>query len=361
MPTTTSVRPLKYAQLAQHFREQMKSGALRPGDQLPTLAHMQAEFGIGQGTMERVYGLLEKERLIERRPKRGTFVIEYRPQAVLEVVGIALADDETHIPQHHPYYLRLLDGMREVARRENIEMMLLHDRSYAKRERIDGIITIFNNMPQPDDMPRVDVLGPMPNVPSVVSDDYGGTKAAMEHLIGLGHTKIAFLTMPTLDTPQQILLDRKNAYTEALIAAGIEPSRRWVRLIRQPWQVLQEFSDLGYGLMQKWLSEDWHKLGCTAILAHNDDTAIGVLRALREGGINVPRDVSVVGFDGSTVSEYVHPRLTTVIVPLRDIGMSAMELLLSQIRAPMDTERILLQVLPTRLEVRESTARCAVD
>src|SRR5687768_1799853 len=103
-------RSLKYQQLADHFREQVQSGKLKPGHQLPSFAQMQSEHGVGQGTLERVYSLLESEKLIVRQPKRGTFVAQTANRVGLNVIGVASGRS----PREHPYYSQILAGIQEV-------------------------------------------------------------------------------------------------------------------------------------------------------------------------------------------------------------------------------------------------------
>ncbi len=93
----------------------------------------------------------------------------------------------------------------------------------------------------------------------------------------------------------------------------------------------------------------------TAVLAYPDVVAVGALRAAHDLGLAVPRDVSVVGFDDIPLVAYLQPALTTVAVPIRDLGQRAAEMLLRRIRgeASRTAERI---VLPTNLIVRDSTA-----
>jgi DNA-binding LacI/PurR family transcriptional regulator len=89
-------------------------------------------------------------------------------------------------------------------------------------------------------------------------------------------------------------------------------------------------------------------------LVHNDDGAEGVLRALREAGLRVPQDVSVVGFDGTEVSAHLTPPLTTMEVPLQEVGRRGLELLLEcRANAAMAPA---LELLPCKLLVRDSAA-----
>lgn len=355
--------PHKYLLLAEYFREQIHSGALKAGERLPSFGHMQAKYGVGQATLEKTYALLEDERIIVREAKRGTFVAEPKSRREVNVIGIVPGP----IPLHHPYYTLLLQGIYEVAHREKIEILMLHDASTVKWEKMDGVILAGLAVRLPQAIPVVNLLEPLEDFPSVVADDYNGAKAATQHLISLGHRKIAYLPGGGFEPHGHISEQRMKGYRDALREAGIRVSRLHVRALHDPWtperqsKPLANLAELGFQKMSRWLREDWQKLGCTAILAQNDESAIGMIRALQDAGLNVPNDVSVMGFDGTEISEYVQPSLSTVVVPLRAIGAKSLELLLQQIDTPVAElhERVppKLTVLPTRLKLRASTAR----
>jgi LacI family transcriptional regulator len=200
----------------------------------------------------------------------------------------------------------------------------------------------------PEIMPAVSLMTPSPKVPSIVADDAGGTRQAVEHLLSLRHKRIACLMMTYTPLPQR----RLQGYHAAMMEAGIKPARSWVRSL-----AMDPNQDSPRGLarwnMEQWLADGWKKLGCTALLVQNDRMALGVLDALRAAGIDVPGEVSVVGFDGTEDCESATPCLTSVGVPLRRIGAAGIQNLLRQVggeRSEPDT-----LVLPTHLQVRDST------
>lgn len=354
--TKATARSHKYLRLAKHFRDQIQSGALKPGERLPSFAQMQAEHGIGQGTLERAYALLEEERIIVREASRGTFVAEPRIRASLGVVGVATGRS----PREYPYYLHLLEGMQDVAFEEKIEILLLHDVSSPKWEKMDGVISTGQAIRIPPTMPAVTLIKQGEAGACVMADDYGGSKAATEHLISLGHHRIGFLILGGNKSIDSIINRRLDGYRDALREAGIEPKPKWVRPLRDAWEAMRPFADLGHDKMAEWLQEDWSQLGCTAILAHNDYTAMGMIRAFKEAGIDVPREVSVVGFDGTEVADLSGPKLTTVVVPLYEIGATGMRRLLEQIHGR--GEQIAgeaapqMEILQTRLKIQDSSA-----
>jgi LacI family transcriptional regulator len=98
------------------------------------------------------------------------------------------------------------------------------------------------------------------------------------------------------------------------------------------------------------------RLHCTAVLAYNDQLAIGVMKGLRKQGVGVPEQVSVVGFDNIMVDELVDPPLTTVASPLYRMGFTGVRNCIAVAQGAQPTGTPL--VLPVRLVVRQSTARC---
>ncbi len=141
-------------------------------------------------------------------------------------------------------------------------------------------------------------------------------------------------------------------------AAKIEVPSQWIRRLMHREEIQQApfLYHSGRASMRKWLQDGWRDLGCTALLAQNDEAAIGAIEELQEAGFDVPGDVSVVGFDGTEAAEYFRPRLTTIKVPLEEIGAAAAEYLLRQIREGDETEEHTGVTLPAQLKIGDSTA-----
>lgn len=178
-------------------------------------------------------------------------------------------------------------------------------------------------------------------IPLVQVDNRLGGRLATEHLLALGHTRIAHVTgARTL----HISDDRLDGYRDALRDAGIETSPA---LVEQG-----TFTEEGGYLAAKALLEREPRL--TAIFAANDLSAVGVLNALAEARHNVPEDVSVVGFDDLRLAAYTSPPLTTVRQPAEAIAQRATELLIGLTRG--EAVRQMHHVLAPTLVERDSTA-----
>jgi LacI family transcriptional regulator len=179
------------------------------------------------------------------------------------------------------------------------------------------------------------------DLPLVAGDDAAGVMAAVDHLTGLGHDRIAYLTGP-LELSTTIV--RLQAYLEAMSSSGAEP------LVRHG----EAFTAAAGRRLTAELLDDRDDV--TAILAGNDLMALGVYEALAEAGLRCPADVSVVGHNDMPFVARLQPPLTTVAIPQREIGGAAARALLRRLdggAADADLRRL----LPTRLVVRGSTMR----
>lgn len=353
----------KYVRLANDFRRRLKAGELVPGQQLPSFNVMQAEHGVAQATLVQMYSLLERDGLIIRTKGRGTFVAEPRPQQASGIVGV-LMHEASH---QNPYYAATLQGIQGAAHNYGLSILLITDPGVLADAKIDGLITYYISEEHigqlPPGLSRISLILPRKDMGSVTADDYEGSRQATEHLVSLGHRRISFLTIGCQKNSDMTSLKRFAAYRDVLEAHGIEASSQWAHPLYGPWTPRHE-NDLrknGYMKMVEWLQEGWRDLGCTAIMAQNDEVAVGIIEALEEVGLRVPHDVSVVGFDGTVMADFFRPRLTTVVVPLQEIGRTGVDQLGRMIRHPLngveDAEGGHVHiVLPAQLRIGDSTA-----
>ncbi|GIG92253.1 LacI family DNA-binding transcriptional regulator [Plantactinospora endophytica] len=179
------------------------------------------------------------------------------------------------------------------------------------------------------------------SVPTVGSNNWNGGLLATRHLLELGHRRIACIS-----GPEDVLCSRARAagFVSALDEAGIPVEPELVRYGLFSAQA-------GYQHGMELLTRPDRP---TAIFAGSDMQAMGVLRAARQLGLDVPADLSVIGYDDLPVAAWIGPALTTVNQPLRDMAGTATQMLLDLARgAELSTSRI---DLVTELVVRESTA-----
>jgi LacI family transcriptional regulator len=181
-----------------------------------------------------------------------------------------------------------------------------------------------------------------PNVPLVQVNNARGARLATEHLLGLGHRRIAHVIGAD---GLRISEDRLDGYLETLREAGVEPD---VQLIASGG-----FTEEGGAAATSALLERGG--GFTAVFAANDMSAIGAIKALEDRGLRIPHDVSVVGFDDLRLAAYVSPALTTVRQPAYEMSYRAAELLFELIETGRRRRRSANVVFEPELIVRQSS------
>jgi DNA-binding LacI/PurR family transcriptional regulator len=248
-----------------------------------------------------------------------------------------------------------LRGLSIAARGANhrvlVETLAPGNGSYAeliRSGRTDGLVISGPRLDDPDlaDLVRdgfpVVLQGSLPglDVPSVDVDNVAGARMAVEHLVAIGHRRIACITnAPVVYTAAA---ERVSGYRMALATAGIafEPTL---------------FEEGGFDAPSghRAMAAVLRRTVPDAVFVASDVVALGVLAALRSAGHAVPADISVVAFDDIPVAPYVDPPLTTVRLPARELGIAAGMAILERL-AGRPVERCSL--LPTELIVRASTA-----
>ena len=361
--TTTASQP-RYAQLAQQLREMISSGQLKVGDRLPSYNEMYRLFGAAPATVQRVCDILEKEHLIERRSGSGVYVA---PPPRRERTGnIGFIGGVSYNAPDLPFYQLLMSGVQQAVRSQGDHLLYLgtdRDWNGDACDKVDGIVlcnienaeTIVRQLPP--HLPCVSILTIVEGVVSVGIDDYRGAQLAVRYLMEQGHRRIACLMEKSPSESRR----RFNGYRDALLDAGIELEDTWVRLadaedmdeLRQISS--QPYRDWGWQQMSRWLQEGWEQTGCTALLVQNEVAAIGAMQVLQKENIEVPGQVSVVGFDGTQLCDLSSPRLCAVELPLLEIGLQAVELLGQQIEGAAPSGQAVM--LPLSMRPGESVSQ----
>ncbi|OAS82783.1 MULTISPECIES: LacI family DNA-binding transcriptional regulator [Metabacillus] len=179
----------------------------------------------------------------------------------------------------------------------------------------------------------------IPGITSVDVDHLGGAMSAVQYLINSGHEKIAYIGAVSASR------EREFGYRNALTFNHIPINEEIVILT----DYIENFTEFGYEAAGKLVS----RKKFTAIFCGNDLIAFGVIKALKEMGVLIPEDVSIVGFDDISSSKIISPMLTTIKQPIKEIGSTVVDVLLDQMSAETGsiTKKI---VLPTELIIRET-------
>ncbi|MGC3980453.1 MAG: LacI family DNA-binding transcriptional regulator [Steroidobacteraceae bacterium] len=258
----------------------------------------------------------------------------------------------------NPFYAEVIRGIEQVAHERRYSLLLgdtqhnvAREQAYAdilEARQADGLITLIPHIP------KIRVDGPLPVVNacecvkdrainSIGVDNVKGAVMAVDHLVSLGHRRIAFIAGP-IDSP--LTVDRKHGYDLALKKAGLK--------IDPDLTMSGNFSiESGLSATEQLIAS---KLKFSAIFCCNDEMAIGAIGALKAHGLRIPQDVSVIGFDDIRFARYCDPALTTVAQPKLQLGREATGMLLDILVNGHTT--VVKKILPTDLIVRDSTGKC---
>lgn len=300
---------------------------------------------VNQNTRERVLKIIKE--------------LDYRPNAIAKSlinkktmsIGVIIPDIS------NPYYAEIVRGIQDLADQRGYTVLLQNtDRRkdriikyiYLLREKsADGVIFSGGIIHEPDVLKvlkpiqdRVVVIGRHPvNFPSIRVDNINGAIEATQHLINLGHRNILFIGGPDKSTTAK---DRLKGYLNVLKKLGDQDGKELIK--KGDFTIMS-----GYTITKEFLLQ---KNRPTAIFAANDQMAFGAIKAIKEEGLKIPEDIAVVGFDNLPLSSYIDPPLTTVEIPMYDLGYTAMEILINLLSGKK-VERI--KLFKTKLIIREST------
>ena len=238
----------------------------------------------------------------------------------------------------------------------NKELIEQYPRMLVERA-VDGFL-LLNTPPEKLQVPvpvvAISAHSTLPNVTNIVLDHESAAKQALSHLYELGHRNIAFMRGPRAIPDSEFRWESIQKVARAM-GLKIDPANV-VRMDAEGWSTKAGHHtmapEIGYRPMKALLerSRDF-----TAVFCFNDIAAIGAIRALKDAGLNVPEDVSVVGFDDIQSAALSTPSLTTVRQPLMEMGRRGAQLLLERI-AHREREFAVEITMAPELVVRESTA-----
>jgi len=337
----------------------------QPAKQRPvTLLNVARLAGVSTATVSRA---LEKPQSVAKatraRVMEAVAACGYTPNIVARnlrkqetrLITILLADVT------NPFFNEIVRGIEQVARENGYSVLLAdsendpgQENAYGRllaTKRTDGMILLNGRMPsglqlpseKSVDFPIVVACEYLSNVdlPTVQIDNIAAAKQATEHLLKLGHRRIGFITGPVWNVLSR---DRLHGYRDAILEGG--------QAFDQSLIVNGDFSiRSGIAATESLLNLPSPP---TAIFASNDEMAFGAIRAVRDAGLRVPGDMSVVGFDDIRFAAFFDPPLTTIRQPGQEIGRWAMAHLIKILGGEQVADRRVS--LPTELIVRGSTA-----
>ncbi|MGD9048454.1 MAG: LacI family DNA-binding transcriptional regulator, partial [Anaerolineae bacterium] len=311
----------------------------------PTLEEVAALAGVSRSTVSRVVN--EHPGVREQVRDRVNQVIRetgYQPHAAArslvtrstQIIGAIIPEALTTLFTD-PFFPLLLSGITQACNAHHYHLMLSLFNGPAGQEEmyrrvvhsghLDGVVVASTRVDDPlmarllaDRVPSV-MVGRHPDerVSYVDADNVAGARMAVEHLIHIGHHRIATITGPLNMTSGE---DRLEGYLQALAAHRLPVDEDLI--------VEGDFTEFSSMAAARRLLS----LSVTAIFAASDIMAVGALKVIREAGLQVPQDVALVGFDDVPVFSALQPALTTVRQPIEQMGSMAADLLLNLLQDP---------------------------
>jgi LacI family transcriptional regulator len=309
-----------------------------------TIRDVAARAGVSVATVSRVFnrkGPIREETV--RRVMEVAADLQYVPHAgarslstrSTRTIGVVLPD------LHGEFFSEVIRGIDLAAREHGFHLLLSGSHSdrnemravvQAVRGMVDGLIVMSPDLdPQalcadlPAGVPAVLLNARSDGLPSITVDNAAGARDVVRHLVALDHRCIAFLSGPAKNADAE---QRRRGFRAGLRLRDVEGI-----------ELAGDFTeDSGYEAAKKVLAMQRRP---TAVFAANDSMAIGALSAFRDAGLRIPEDVALVGFDDIPIARFLDPPLTTVKVPIAELGRRGLNML---IRGQQET------VSPARLE-----------
>jgi DNA-binding LacI/PurR family transcriptional regulator len=316
-----------------------KKNHARHGEPKVTLKTIATHLGLTPGTVSAALNNSAAARSIPERTKKRILAaakdLNYRPNyfarslrlqrtytigVIAEEIGdaygsLVISGIEDYLRKHNFFFLTVIHRHDPKLLHTYAQMLLTRG--------VEGFITTDTSLTERLELPTVAVAGHghVDGVTNVVLDHKTAARLALGHLVKLGHQEIAFLKGHPISSDSAV---RWAALCETAVELGIK--------IRPELTVQIDSTlstpELGYPFTKQLLAR---KQPFTALFAYNDISAIGAIWALREAGLRVPEDVSVMGFDDIPAAAFNTPGLTTVRQPLERMGQLAAKTLLEQI------------------------------
>lgn len=330
-----------------------------------TIKEIARRAGVSTATVSRVingqegYNEETKQKVLDIIGETGylgnaSALKEYNKPKMDQLVAVLVPDLETN------FYAKIIKGIEAVARQEGYSVLIcntgeegenaLEDIEVLKKRKVSGMLLIGISL---DDVLYeklektripyllISTVSYKHQVPYIKVDSFQAAYVAVNFLLEQGHREIAMIT----GTSKSGKSSRELGYLKAMEDAGIEVKES--RIYRGDFSFRS-----GKQGMKALLDSD---RSITAVFAASDDMAVGAVSAAYERGVEVPRELSVIGYDNTKVAEMSIPPLTTVAQPLYEMGEQGMRMLIDYMKSGEKPSSI---IMPFKLTERRSVSAC---
>jgi GntR family transcriptional regulator, arabinose operon transcriptional repressor len=356
----------KYLQLKQEIFAWLHSGRLKPNDQMPSENEIAEQYQLSRQTVRQTFGELEQEGWLFRVQGKGTYVSnpQTKKGQAVQTIGVVTTYISDYIFPH------IVRGAEAALREKGYRLLLSSTDNDKDKEResltmmmsqpLSGLIIEPTKSAQGNpnliyylslDYQKIPYIMineryPEMDCPYIKVDDEAGGFKATEHLIGLGHRRIAgFFKTDDLQ--------------------GVNRLKGFIRAHHQYQIPLPPGMVIDYSTEEKLTKplENAHALlqqeesKATAFVCYNDDLAVKLLEVIRKSGLSVPEDISIVGFDDANLATATEVKLTTLAHPKTEMGIAAAELLIGMIENKLGEFPPEPKIYQPELIIRNSTRK----
>jgi GntR family transcriptional regulator of arabinose operon len=338
----------KYFQLKEYLKDLINRGEINPGDQMPSENVLAKQFSMSRHTVRQALGAMENEGLIYREQGRGTFC-----STRSKTNGRTIAVVTTYISEY--IFPSVIRGIEEVLSAAGYTLMLANTWNDKNKEA-----QVFENLLNQDiagfiieptksareninakyfqEIERrripylmINAMYPELDPAYIVMDDEKGGYMATQYLLQLGHREIAGIFKS--DDMQGV--KRQAGFISALNAYNIAVRPEFLGNYETEQQKSYPYQ-FAKGLLQR-------ANGPSAIVCYNDQIAIRILEAVREEGIKIPDQLSIISYDDSSLAVASEVKLTTIKHPKAEMGRQAARLIIDMLEGRMDKPRLVYQ------------------
>jgi GntR family transcriptional regulator of arabinose operon len=362
---STKPRP-KYIQLKQEIMGWLQASRILPNERMPTENEIAEQFKMSRQTVRQALGELEQEGWLYRVQGSGTYVAEAapKPEREIQTIGVlttyisdyifpSIVRGAESVFRTKGYRMLLSSTDNDKAReRESLQMLLTHPlsgiiieptRSAEGNPNLDLYLSLeYRNIP----FLMINERYMEMDCPCIKMDDEAGGFKAVDHLVELGHRRIAgFFKMDDLQGVNRMkgFIRAHHERTMSLLPDAVihyVTEEKYTKPYEAALMLLRKEQDRP-----------------TALVCYNDELAVQLIAAIHESGLTVPGDISVVGYDDSTLATAMEVKLTTLAHPKLDLGIQAAETIIDMIEHKSQHISERTKILIPELIIRESTRR----
>jgi LacI family transcriptional regulator len=353
-----------YLKIKKDLQKKIEEGYYKKGLFLPYEKKLSNKYKVSLITIKRALFELENEGLIIKQQGKGSYIKKIEIHNSIKSILVILPLS-SNIFFYDEFYGDVWRGMENEANLLGHNLLYTIHSPYSKnkneflnsinKEQICGVV-IVNEINkeilfslQERNIPFILVDYNYGYYPAIITDNIDGAFEAVNYLISSGHKKIACISIPTFG---KSFNERIEGYKKALKFNKIEEQYIYIQEKKKIQGFgMEEIIEFGYHTCQKLLKD---RKDISAIFCVNDSVAIGAMKAIKEHGLKIPEDISIVGFDGIESSQFTQPSLTTMEIPKEKMGRLGIRKIIEIIEERKIFSSILISPV---LKIRDSVCR----